>query len=84
MNTQKDTFYWKNYSASHVYKIFEEYKCGYIFLYQGLPGIQGNSCDSIYCSHLLENVAYNQFHKALKNSFKLLQPKETGACGIKT
>ncbi|MDB5117664.1 MAG: Methyltransferase type 11 [Mucilaginibacter sp.] len=38
----------------------------------GLPEKPG-SCDGIYCSHVLEHLAYNDFLKSLKNTWLLLK-----------
>lgn len=35
-----------------------------------------NSCDAVYCSHVLEHLAYEEFRIALQNSYKCL--KEDG------
>jgi hypothetical protein len=32
------------------------------------------SCDGIFCSHILEHLAYEDFLSALKNSYNLLKP----------
>ena len=40
---------------------------------KGLPE-QPNSCDGIYCSHVLEHLAYNDFLRALKNTYLILKP----------
>lgn len=39
---------------------------------KGLP-IKENSCNGLYCSHVLEHLALEDFRKALKNSFKILK-----------
>jgi predicted SAM-dependent methyltransferase len=39
----------------------------------GLPE-QSDSCDGIYCSHILEHLAYNDFLKALRNTYQVLKP----------
>jgi len=39
----------------------------------GLPEKPG-SCNGIYCSHILEHLAYNDFLKALNNTYLLLKP----------
>ena len=39
-----------------------------------LPGIKPNTCDAIYCSHVLEHLSLNDFKTALKNTFTLLKP----------
>ncbi|NIG56704.1 methyltransferase domain-containing protein [Chitinophaga sp. Cy-1792] len=40
----------------------------------GLPGVTANSCDGIYCSHVLEHLSYHDCKKALDNTFALLKP----------
>ena len=40
---------------------------------KGLPE-QPNSCDGVYCSHVLEHLAYNDFLKAIKNTYLILKP----------
>jgi predicted SAM-dependent methyltransferase len=40
---------------------------------KGLPEKQ-NSCDGIYCSHILEHLAYDDFLTALKNTWIILKP----------
>jgi SAM-dependent methyltransferase len=40
---------------------------------KGLPEKPG-SCDGVYCSHILEHLAYEEFITALKNTFTLLKP----------
>ena len=39
---------------------------------KGLPDIKRNSCDGIYCSHVLEHLCLNDFKKALDNTYILL------------
>ncbi|MDP9046836.1 MAG: methyltransferase domain-containing protein [Bacteroidota bacterium] len=39
----------------------------------GLPE-KAESCDGIYCSHILEHLAYSDFIIALKNTYILLKP----------
>ena len=39
---------------------------------KGLP-VPDNSCDGIYCSHVLEHLSLDDFQLALKNTFKLLK-----------
>jgi len=43
---------------------------------KGLPEKQ-NSCDGVYCSHILEHLAYNDFLTALKNTWLILKPGGT-------
>lgn len=40
---------------------------------KGLPE-QPDSCDGIYCSHVLEHLAYNDFLTAIKNTYLILKP----------
>lgn len=40
---------------------------------KGLP-IESNSCDGIYCSHVLEHLSLSDFKLALKNTYSLLKP----------
>lgn len=46
---------------------------------KGLP-VKDNSCDGLYCSHVLEHLALDDFRKALKNSFKILKTGGTFRC----
>lgn len=39
---------------------------------EGLP-IADNSVDALYCSHVLEHLALEDFRKALRNSYKVLR-----------
>jgi SAM-dependent methyltransferase len=39
----------------------------------GLPE-KANSCDGVFCSHILEHLAYNDFKTALKNTWSILKP----------
>ena len=39
---------------------------------KGLP-VANNSCDGIYCSHVLEHLSLDDFQLALKNTYKLLK-----------
>ncbi|MFM1843768.1 MAG: hypothetical protein RLZZ490_2511, partial [Cyanobacteriota bacterium] len=40
---------------------------------KGLP-ISPESCDGIYCSHILEHLSLHDFRTALKNTKKVLKP----------
>lgn len=40
---------------------------------KGVPEA-ANSCDGVYCSHVLEHLSYNDFITALKNTYKILKP----------
>lgn len=48
---------------------------------KGLPVID-NSCDGIYCSHVLEHLALNDFRTALKNTYKVLKPGGLFRCVV--
>lgn len=41
---------------------------------KGLP-VGKNSCDGVYCSHVLEHLSYQDFHYAIKNTYDILKPK---------
>lgn len=43
---------------------------------KGLP-LKDNSCDAVYCSHVLEHLALNDFRMALSNTYKILKPGGT-------
>jgi SAM-dependent methyltransferase len=43
---------------------------------KGLPEAP-NNCDGVYCSHVLEHLAYNDFIAALKNTYLILKPGGT-------
>lgn len=40
---------------------------------KGLPE-KSNSCDGVFCSHVLEHLAYNDFINAIKNTYDILKP----------
>jgi SAM-dependent methyltransferase len=42
----------------------------------GLPE-KADSCDAVYCSHILEHLAYEDFLTALKNTYHILKPGGT-------
>lgn len=43
---------------------------------KGLP-VKENSCNGIYCSHTLEHLSLNDFRKALKNTYRILDYEGT-------
>ena len=43
---------------------------------KGLP-IAHESCDGVYCSHVLEHLSLNDFHRALHNTYIVLRPGGT-------
>jgi len=38
-----------------------------------LPGVFTNSCDGVYCSHVLEHLSLQDFRVALQNTFSILK-----------
>lgn len=40
---------------------------------KGLPGVSDNSCEGVFCSHVLEHLTLDQFHIALENSYRYLK-----------
>ena len=40
---------------------------------KGLPGIKKDSCDAVYCSHVLEHLSYTDCKLALKNTYDMLK-----------
>lgn len=46
---------------------------------KGLPE-ENNSCDGIYCSHILEHLSYKECLKALNNTYKILKPSGIFRC----
>src|SRR3954468_5261253 len=78
---------WKNYDSSPTLRIQKIPLIGKLLkpvmhvsfhpdvmlgdILKGLPGIKENSCDGIYCSHVLEHLAYNDCLLALRNTFHI-------------
>jgi SAM-dependent methyltransferase len=48
---------------------------------KGLP-IDNNSCDGLYCSHVLEHLSLQDFRLALRNSFNVLKKGGTFRCVV--
>lgn len=46
---------------------------------KGLP-LEENSCDAVYCSHVLEHLALKDFRTALLNTYKILKPNGIFRC----
>lgn len=79
---------WKNFDASPTLRLQKIPLIGMIAknkvnfppavkygdIIKGLPGIASNSCDGIYCSHVLEHLSLKDFRLALKNTYDLLKP----------
>lgn len=47
----------------------------------GLP-VKDNSCKGVYCSHVLEHLSLNDFRKALKNTYRILEPGGIFRCVV--
>lgn len=47
----------------------------------GLP-VGSDSCDGIYCSHVLEHLALRDFKVAIKNTYKILKPNGVFRCVV--
>lgn len=41
---------------------------------KGLPGIAENSCDGVYCCHVLEHLSYEDCITAIRNTYRILKP----------
>lgn len=48
---------------------------------KGLP-VDPNTCDAVYCSHVLEHLSLNDFRKSLANTFKILKPGRIFRCVV--
>lgn len=40
---------------------------------KGLPDIKKDSCDGVYCSHVLEHLSFEDFKKAIVNTYSILK-----------
>lgn len=82
---------WKNYDASPTVRFERLPLIGKLYtknrerfpenieygdIVKGLP-VSPGSCAAIYCSHVLEHLALDDFRSALKNTFVMLQPGGT-------
>lgn len=47
---------------------------------KGMPGVNDNSCDGIYCSHVLEHLSYEDCILAVRNTYRLLKPDGVFRC----
>lgn len=88
---------WKNFDASPTLRIQKSPLSGFISkkklntsfpanvlfgdIVKGLP-INVESCDGLYCSHVLEHLSLNDFRTALINSFKILKPGGVFRCVV--
>lgn len=78
---------WLNFDASPTLRLQKLPVIGYVFkkkvafpknvlygdILSSLPGVSENSCQGIYCSHVLEHLSLNDFRIALRNTYKLLK-----------
>jgi SAM-dependent methyltransferase len=48
---------------------------------KGLP-LPSDSCDAVYCSHVLEHLSLNDFRVALKNTLRILKPGGLFRCVV--
>ena len=46
---------------------------------KGLP-IENDSCDGVYCSHILEHLSYEDCMVAIKNTYAILKPNGVFRC----
>jgi predicted SAM-dependent methyltransferase len=81
---------WKNFDVSPTLRIQKTPVLGWLMrnslgqtfdknvrygdVTKGLPGIEDNSADGVYCSHVLEHMSLGDFRKAIANSYKMLKP----------
>lgn len=49
---------------------------------KGLPGILDESCDGIYCSHVLEHLSLKDFRYALRKTYSYLKPGGIFRCVV--
>ena len=84
---------WQNYDASPTLKLQRLPLIGFVFrkvlkpifpfnikygdITKGLPNVKENSADGIYCSHVLEHLAYDEMIKAIDNTYLMLKPGGT-------
>ncbi|MEJ7760296.1 MAG: methyltransferase domain-containing protein [Gemmatimonadaceae bacterium] len=87
---------WVNYDASPTLRIEKIPFLGQLYkkniqrfptnvrygdIIAGLPENE-DSCDGLYCSHILEHLSYDDFNKALANTYKLLKPGGLFRCVV--
>lgn len=89
---------WKNFDASPTLRIQQLPLIGNLLkhrmhvtfpdnvlqgdILKGLPGIADNSCDGIYCSHVLEHLSYEDFMTAVNHTFRYLKPGRIFRCVV--
>lgn len=88
---------WENYDSSPTLRLQKLSLLGNLFnnvlnvkfpenarygdITKGLP-VEENSCDGVYSSHTLEHLSFNDFKKALKNTYEILKPGGIFRCVI--
>lgn len=88
---------WKNYDTSPTLRIQKTPIIGTLLksrlntvfpdnvlygdIVKGIP-VNDNSCDGVYCSHVLEHLSLNDFRIALKNTYKILKPGGIFRCVV--
>ena len=55
-----------------VHKVVFPPNVGFGNILNTLPGVSQNSCDGVYCSHVLEHLSLQDCRKALKNTYNIL------------
>lgn len=89
---------WKNFDASPTLRIQQLPLIGNLLkhrmhvtfpenvlqgdILKGLPGIAENSCDGIYCSHVLEHLSLDDFMTAVNNTYAYLRPGGRFRCVV--
>ena len=89
---------WKNFDASPTLRIQQLPLIGNLLknrmhvtfpdnvlqgdILKGLPGIEDNSADGAYCSHVLEHLSYEDFLVAVSNTYKILRPGGIFRCVV--
>jgi SAM-dependent methyltransferase len=84
---------WQNFDASPTLRVQRAPLLGHLLrsrlnvvfpdtiafgdIIKGLPGVADNSCDGVYCSHVLEHLALDDFRAALRNTHRMLRPGGT-------
>lgn len=78
---------WKNYDSSPTLRLQKipilsilakrkvQFPSNVMFgdIIKGLPDIEPESCDAVYCSHTLEHLALADFYIAIRNTYSILK-----------
>jgi predicted SAM-dependent methyltransferase len=89
---------WKNFDASPTLRIQQLPLIGKLLRHrmhvafpkdvlQGnilkeLPGVTENSCDGVYCSHVLEHLSYEDCQLAVSNTHRIMKPDGYFRCVV--